>query len=110
MKLPLPKEKKMTVVCRIEPGCLGPEGIDLVEEFCTFAQREIETIDSDFIHWELVPRLNKEYEEMQYQVNGKNLSHEKAAKYLQIFDVKIDEFEDRLHDKLSELIDQHLGH
>jgi len=110
IKLPLPQEKKLTVVCRIEAGCLGPEGADHIEEFCNFAQTEVEPIDSDFVHWELIPRHDKSLAEMQYKINNKKLNHDKAAKYLAMFNKNLDEFEDHLHEKLSHLIDQYLEH
>jgi len=106
----LPQEKKLTVVVRIEPGCLGPEGIERIEGFCNFAQAEVESIDSDFVQWELVPRYDKSLPEMQYKTINKILTHDKAAKYLEIFNKNLDEFEDHIHEKLTVLIDQYLGH
>ena len=110
IKLPLPQEQKLTVISRIEAGCLGPDGADHIEKFCLFAQKEFETVDADFVHWELVPRHDKSLPEMQYNVLNKNMDHDKADKYLQLFDKNLDEFEGHLHDKLAELIDQYLGH
>lgn len=110
MKLPLPQDKKLTVIFRIEPGCLGPEGVDHIDEFCVFAQKHIETVDADFVHWQLMPRLDKTQTEMQYKINNKGLDHDKAEKYLKLFNKELDEFEGHLHEKLSELIDQYLGH
>jgi hypothetical protein len=104
--LPLPKDKKLTVICRIESGCLGPEGESHVQKFCGFAQDEVEVIDSDFVHWEIIPRHDKSESEMQYSVNNKKLSHKKAARYLEIFNKNLDEFEEHLHNKLTDLIDQ----
>ncbi|OOZ39293.1 hypothetical protein BOW53_12070 [Solemya pervernicosa gill symbiont] len=107
--LPLPQEKKLNVVVRIEPGCLGPEGRETVEEFCNFAQLEVEDLDSDFVHWELSPRHDKTLPEMQYMVNEKSLTHDKADKYLGIFDKSLNEFEAHIHDKLALLIDDYLA-
>jgi len=108
--LPLQQDKKLTVVCRIEAGCLGPEGDSHIKKFCNFAQKEVENIDSDFVHWEISPRHDKNQPEMQYKVNNKKLNHDKAAKYLGVFNKSLDEFEGHLHDKLADLIDQFLGH
>jgi hypothetical protein len=106
-KLPLPLDQKLHVLCRVEPGCLGPKGVDHIEEFCAFAEKELESIDSDFVHWEIVPRHNKKEAEMQYKVNNKNLSHDKAANYLELFKKDLDEFEEHLHEKLSYLVDHY---
>lgn len=110
INLPLPQEQKLTVVCRVEPGCLGPEGKNHISEFCSMAQKQVESIDSDFVHWVLVPRSDKSLAEMQYQINNKNLTHDKAARYLEKFKKNLDEFEEHLHVKLAHLIDEYLGH
>lgn len=107
-KLPLPKEKKLTVVIRLEAGCLGPDGEDHVEEFCHYAQKEVESIDSDFVHWEIMPRPDKDDAETEYRISNKNLSHDKAAKYLELFNRNLDEFEEHVHDKLIMLIEGYM--
>ncbi len=108
--LTLPPEKKLTVIFRIESGCLGPTGQDLIDDFCQLAQKEFESIDSGFMHWQIEPRHDKELPEIAYRVNDKNLNHDKAEKYLEIFKQSLDDVEGHLHDKLSILIDQHLGY
>lgn len=106
--LPLPQEKKLTIVFRVEPGCLGPSGNSHVDEFCGYAQKECEQLDADFVHWEIMPRHDKTMPEMQYQINKKKLSHDKAAKYLELFKKDLDEFEEHLHKKIAYLIDAFL--
>jgi len=106
----LAQEKKLTVIFRIEPGCLGPTGENLIDNFCLIAQKEFETINSDFMHWHITPRHDKALPEMTYKINNKNLNHDKAEKYLTLFKLNLNEIEDHLHDKLSVLIDQHLGY
>ena len=102
---PLPKEKKLTVVFRVEPGCLGPEGKKHVDEFCEYAQKEVEPIDSDYVHWEIEPRDDKSLPEMEYQVLNKKMNHVQAEKYLQLIDKNLNEFEDHLNQKLAVLIE-----
>lgn len=108
IKLPLKEEQKLTVLCRIEAGCLGPDGDDHVEEFCTFGQPQVAPIDVDFVLWQLVPRHDKSEPEMHYAINGKILDHIKAEKYLSLFGKDLDAFEDHLHDKLAQIIDDYL--
>lgn len=108
--LPLPKEKKLTVVVRVEPGCLGPQGVDLIEEFCNFAQIEVEPVDANFVHWEIIPRHDKTLPEMSYSTINKKLTHDQAAKYLEMFNKSLDDFENHIHDKLAYLIDHYRGH
>ena len=109
-KLPLPEDKKLVVIYRIEPGCLGPKGKDRINDFCLYSQKAVESINSDFIHWKIIPRNNKSLPEMEYEINKMKLSHDKAERYLQLFEKKLDTFEDQLHEKISILIDLYLGH
>jgi hypothetical protein len=107
--LPLPQDKKLTVLFRVESGLLGPDGSDHVDNFCLFAQQELVSLDSDYIHWEIIPRHDKSLLEMEYKINSKKLSHDKAAKYLEIFGQDLDGFELHLAKKLSSLIDKFFG-
>lgn len=108
-KLPLPREKKLTVVFRVEPGCLGPEGQKHAEEFCAFAQQACEPIDADFVHWEIVPRYDKSKPEHEYNINSRYLSHDKAEQYLALFGKSLDEFEGHFHDRVTQLIEEFHG-
>ncbi|WP_299792077.1 hypothetical protein [uncultured Shewanella sp.] len=105
----LPQEKKLTVLCRIEPGCLGPDGVDHIESFCRFANQELKKVDPDYIKWIPLPRYDKSLSEMQYSVNNKQLNREKAAKYLSHFQSDLDDFEEHFHDKVSLLINDFLS-
>ena len=44
---------------------------------------------------------------MQFNVLGKAMNHDKAEKYLKIFDKSLNEFEAHLGEKMAELIDQY---
>lgn len=103
--LPLPESKKMTVTYRVEPGCLGPNGTSLIDEFCTYAQKAVESLDADYMIWKIIPRNDKKLVEIQYNVLGKKMSHDQADKYLAIFNKSLDEFEGHLNDNLANLIE-----
>ena len=107
--LPLPLYKKLTVTFRVEPGCLGPDGAEHIERFCKYAKQEVSNLHSDFIRWVIIPRFDKTLLETEYKTNNKRLDHDKAEKYLRVFDKNLDEFEEHLQDRLSVLIDQFLG-
>ena len=107
--LPLPEDKKLTTVVRVEPGCLGPNGSNHIEEFCSAAQIEFEQIDSYFVSWEIIPRFDKSLPEIQYKASNKTLTHDQSIKYLSVFGRKLDEFEEHVNVKLSTLIDYNLG-
>ena len=104
--LPLPDAKKLNVTFRVEPGCLGPQGESLIDGFCSFAQKSVESLDSDYVHWTIVPRTDKAQPEIQYNVLGKKMNHDQAEKYLSVFKKSLDEFEGHLEDKLANLIDE----
>lgn len=108
--LPLPDEKKLLVTYRVEPGCLGPKGTELIVDFCVFAQKGIKHLDSDYIVWDITPRHEKSLPEIQFSVMGKRMSHAQAEKYLEVFGKSLDEFEGHLVEKLALFIDEFSGH
>ena len=108
--LPLPQDKKLTVTYRIEPGCLGPNGSEKVSDFCEFAENGLRTLDSDYVIWNIKPRLDKRLPEMQYTAIGKTLNHAQAEKYLWLCEKALDEFECHLSDRMATLIDDYLTH
>lgn len=108
--LPLPHDKKLTILFRLEPGCLGPKGEEHIEQFCQMAQKEFESLHSDIVLWEIIPRHDKSLPEMQYHIKNKKLTHVKASKFLDIFHMDLSQFEDQVHKKLATFIDQYMGH
>ena len=105
----VPQEKKLTIIFRVESGCLGPTGHEHVDAFCVYAQKAVESTHSNFIHWQITPRNNSSEDEMEYIINGKKLSDEQAKKYMALFDTDFDEFDHEFHDKITVLIEQYLG-
>ncbi len=103
--LPLPDSKKMMVTFRVEAGCLGPKGESVVSEFCVFAQKNVDSLDSDYVIWCVEPRNDNTLPELQYSVCGKKMTHSQAEKYLEVFDQCLDEFEGHLEDRLTNLIE-----
>ena len=99
---------KLTVLCRIEPGCLGPNGVNLIDDFCRYAQPRVQNVDAAFVIWKLVARHNKTLPEMHYSISEKGLDHAKAERYLAHFNQQLDDFEDHFHNRLAELIDEYL--
>ena len=108
-KTPLPIEKKLTVLFRVESGCLGPEGRELIDGFCELAQKKIELIESNYVHWVITPRTDKTQTETQFEIDGKLLTRDKAEKYLALFKIDIDELETRLFENITDLVEEYLG-
>jgi len=104
---PIPQEKKLTVIFRVEPGCLGPTGGEHIDAFCQFAHPKIATIDADYVSWEVIPRHDKSLDEIQYKLNNKSLSNKQARIYLEKMSKDLDDFEEHLHEQLVELIEEY---
>jgi len=109
MQVDIPKEKKLTVICRVESGCLGPEGEKLVARFCGFALDQMESSVPAYMTIKILPRLKKELPELDYQIMGRTLTRDQLAKYLLLFEDEPDLLEDRLNGQIIELINQYLG-
>lgn len=105
----IPEEKKITVIFRVEAGCLGPEGASHVDQFCSKALQSFCRINSGFMNWQVVPRNDKTLPELDYSIGNRPLAREHASKYLQHFNIEIDKFEMDLFDQLPEMIDQYFG-
>ena len=109
IQLPLEDHQKLTVTYRIEPGCLGPQGSEHIDDFCQFAEARVIDLDSDFICWHITPRNNKKLAEMEYGVSKKKLDHDKADQYLKLFGKSLDEFEDHIQGECVNLINEYFG-
>lgn len=102
---PLPQDKKLTILFRVEAGCLGPEGASIIKDFCRYAQQENPQINPKYLHWIIDHRENSSQAEIEYQVGNKVLPRDKAEKYLNLFEMKIDDIESELFDKTTSLIE-----
>lgn len=100
---------KITVICRVEPGCLGPDGAGHVESFCKLAQKEFDAIDSDIINWEIIPRFDKSLPELQYKLKGLYLNEEQSEQYLKALRKDPNEFEEALFKQLTVSVNHFFG-
>lgn len=107
--LPLDAHKKLAVTYRVEAGCLGPDGLNYIADFCTFAQTELQKSDPGYIAWNIIDRADKTLPEMEYSLIGKTVDYQKAEKYLSAFGKTIDDFECQLSDYLATLISQFMS-
>lgn len=100
---------KITVICRVEPGCLGPDGADHVEAFCKLGQREFNAIDPEIIDWEIIPRFNKSLPELQYKIRGRNLNEQQSELYLKALGKEPSAFEEALFKQLTLSVNHYFG-
>ncbi|PKF50324.1 hypothetical protein [Enterovibrio nigricans] len=106
----VPEEMKLNVICRLEPGCLGPKGASKIDDFCQYIADEMNALNSTIISLAVVPRNDKSLPEMQFNVLGKKMSREQAEQYLQKFQKNLDDFEAELESKLETLINKFMGY
>lgn len=101
--------QKLSVICNIEAGCLGPEGGRHIDQFCLFAAKSLSALDVKFARWEVLPRTDKSVPEIQYGVMGKMINSDQAGKFLALFNEDISHFESFITDQLAVLIDRYWG-
>lgn len=104
-----PEDKKMSVVFRIEPGSLGPDGAEFVVEFCQFAQTQLQASSVDYLNWFIEPRFDKSLSELSFQLGHKILNRVQAEKYLGVLGENYSHFEEQLENNLEAMIDQYFG-
>jgi len=94
--LPLPQHKKLLIIYRLEPDCFGYLGHKQMSKFCEHITKNILPIDSGFIKWTIMPRLEPEEKEVEYRIDGKLLKEHQVIKYLAFFDRDYKLFQDAL--------------
>jgi len=104
----LASNKILIIECRVEAGCLGPTGADLVDGFCEFASIKLQDVNTDNLNWRVVPRQSSSEPEFQYKILDKKFSRQQATKYLEMLGINIAEFESQADDQLIELIEQYM--
>ncbi|MCL1142494.1 hypothetical protein [Shewanella gaetbuli] len=100
---------KLVILYRLEPGCLGPDGLDHIEVFCQIAQRALATLNANICYWQLTPRFDKSLAELQYSLAGKTLTRDKAAIYVSACQADLTQLEEFFEDKLTLLINRYIA-
>ena len=104
------REKQLIVMARVEPGSLGPDGMERVESFCRFAnQRLSHSPVNHFSRWRVIPRYDKTLPEIEYFIADKKLNPLQVGKYLSCFQSNLDHFEEQFYLSLTDLIEQYLS-
>mgnify|MGYP000403610622 CR=1 FL=1 len=100
----------LTILIRVEPGSLGPDGLDHIESFCQFCQKVFSKTTSKNLDWQIIPRYDKTLPEMSVLLNNKHLNIDKAEQLLALYQLSFDELEENSMERISNLIDRYLGH
>jgi hypothetical protein len=106
----IPHKSKLTVVFRIEPACLGPEGDQKIEEFCRYAQQKLAIPDAHFVSCRIVPRYDNSLLEMEYLISEKRLNSDQVTRYMDAFQACPKAFENNLNEEVTQLISDFMGH
>ena len=106
--MPLLDNQKLFVIYRIEAGCLGPRGNELIADFCAYTQAELGSLASGHMDLSIEPRNDKTLPETQYTLADKRISHSQAKLYLARFDKIPEGFDDNFSDRLEALISEYM--
>lgn len=93
------------LLMRIEPGCLGPDGAELVIPFCQFVEEPFQRLGGQLLHWQIEARFDKTLPEIEYHLQDKKITRAQANRYLEMMDLDLNEQEEQASALLSELID-----
>ena len=102
----LTNDKKLVLIHRVEPGCLGPDGVNYIEEFCQFANKNLRASRGAYIYWKLVPRYDKSLPEMEYSFMQHIINEEQAQRFLMKFDQHLEDYIGDLDVQITDLIER----
>lgn len=104
---------KLTILYRIEPGCLGPDGDDHVDQFCEQAHGQL-TQDPELLNhvvtWVIEPRRDKTLPEMQFKLISKVISHDQAETYLKAAGHELEDLEANFVQSITAQVNHYLGY
>jgi hypothetical protein len=104
------QELSLELVVRVEPGSLGPDGLDHVEAFCIVAEKVFAKVEFATLSFKVVPRYDKTQPELELFMNNKSLPEQRATLVLDKLNVTFEQIEEEVMERISTLIDRFLGH
>ena len=106
MSKEIPESQKLHMLFRVEPGCMGPAGIDHINEFVDYANENIKRLNKPYVVWQIEARTNKKLPEIEYRVANKLLKEPQVEKYLSLFGSSVDTFEDEVNEHIALMVDE----
>lgn len=102
---------KLTILLRVESGCLGENGAAHIAEFCIYAAEKTRDYYDDYIIWKFQPREDKALSEMAYFIGDKKLKSTQAEQYLTALSATqtLGQLEEIMQIKLVDLVDEYRG-
>ncbi|MCV6590599.1 MAG: hypothetical protein OIF57_16470 [Marinobacterium sp.] len=104
----VPENMRLSVIARIEAGCLGPEGDSHIEPFCRYANKAFFGVNKNVVDWFIIPRTESKAPEFEYQIQKRRLSDEKTDKYLEMLGTSLADFEQDLNNRICDVIEQYM--
>lgn len=104
------QELNLGMTIRVEPGSLGPDGLDHVEAFCDLAEKVFNKTESSQLTYKIVPRYDKTLPELELLMNQVSLPQARALLVLDKLDLTFEQIEENVMERISTLIDRFLGH
>ena len=100
------KDMRIQLLYRVEPGCLGPDGVDYIEEFCQFAVKKISP--PNYAIFSFVPRYDKLLAEKEYSLLNRKLTRGQVNSYFQKIEKQLEEFESQVDELIAFAVDAFL--
>jgi hypothetical protein len=97
------KDMRIQLLYRVEPGCLGPDGIDQIEAFCQFAAEKIPP--PNYAIFSFTPRYDKLLDEKEYSLMNRKISDAQVTNYFEKIDKPLDEFESQVDELIAFAVD-----
>lgn len=104
------QELDLKLIVRVEPGSLGPDGLDHIEAFCELANKVFSKVDYIQLSFSIIPRYDKALPELQLLMNDVILPEQRAELLLDKMNVTFEQVEEEVMERISNLIDRFLGH
>ncbi|MDU0111802.1 hypothetical protein RT723_02010 [Psychrosphaera aquimarina] len=104
------QELDLKLVVRVEPGSLGPDGLDHVESFCMVAEKVFSKVEFANLTFKIVPRYDKKLPELELLMNRAPLPQQRAVLVLDKLNLTFELIEEEVMERISKLIDRFLGH
>ncbi|WP_394129957.1 hypothetical protein [Shewanella maritima] len=102
-------EKRLTIIYRLEPGCLGPDGVDHILPFCQLINTALRKKEHPYVCWQVVARHDKSLPETQYFVAGKLLSQPQAQVYLAKAEQSLGDTVEQFEEMLTQFINHYIA-
>lgn len=105
----LPPETQLTILYTVEPGCLGPQGDQLIDQFCKFIAEKLNSTFGENCLWIIQYKTHLSAHHIDYQIDNKRLNREQAKQFLHASQKDIEHFENDVDELVVEYIEEFLG-